>query len=86
MVTHRGADISSKFIAPSVGSKYLQVLIISSSSWVARQRGNESTPASSFSKIDLPYITGMAPIGPIFPRPNTAEPSLMTATMFPLDV
>ena len=86
MVTHLGAEISSRLMAPKVGSRYLQVLMISSTSCVFKHKGKESTPANSFNRMDLPSMTGMAASGPMLPRPKTAEPSVMTATIFCLAV
>src|SRR5699024_10768962 len=81
-----GAAISSKFTPPNVGSKRFTVSTISSMSFVFKQRGKESTPANDLNNTDFPSITGKAASAPIFPKPRTAEPSLITATMFPFIV
>ena len=61
-------------------------MTISSTSFVARQSGNASTPAISLKMTHLPSMTGCAPDGPMSPNPSTAEPSLTTATMFAFTV
>ena len=43
-------------------------------------KGIASTLANCLNNIALPSITGIAASGPILPRPNTAEPSVITAT------
>ena len=83
---HLGADISSKFTPPSPGASNFTVLIISSGSLVSKQIGIASTPANSLNSTHLPSITGRAASGPISPSPNTAVPSVITATMFPFAV
>ena len=50
--------------------------------WVLTQIGNASTPANFLKSAALPSITGIAPNGPIFPSPKTAEPSDKTAIVF----
>ena len=62
------------------------ILIISSVSVVSRQIGHASISANSLKSIALPSITGIAALGPIFPSPSTAVPSVTTATVFPLVV
>jgi hypothetical protein len=59
---------------------------ISSTSVVPRQSGNASTPANSLNSRALPSITGIAASGPMSPRPRTAVPSEITATVLPLIV
>ena len=84
--THLGAEISSKFIPPNPGAINLTALIISSVSCVSKQIGKASTSANCLKRIAFPSITGRAASGPMFPKPSTAEPSVTTATIFPLDV
>ena len=43
-------------------------------------------PAKCLNKTAFPSITGFAAKGPTFPRPKTAEPSVITATKLPLIV
>ncbi|CAB4609626.1 unannotated protein [freshwater metagenome] len=59
---------------------------ISSTSCVSRQTGQASTSAKRLNSAAFPSITGKAAAGPIFPRPNTADPSVTTATVFRLIV
>ena len=58
------------------------VRTISSTSWVSRQTGQASTSAKRLKSAALPSMTGSAALGPRFPRPRTAEPSVTTATVF----
>ena len=43
-------------------------------------------PAKVLKRTHFPSITGSAASGPMFPNPRTAEPSVTTATRFPLVV
>ena len=78
----RGAEMSSRLMPPNVGAIALQNATISSTSFVARQSGNASTPPNSLKSTALPSITGIAASGPMSPRPSTAVPSETTATVF----
>ena len=60
--------------------------MISSVSWVSRQMGMASMPANRRNNAAFPSITGIAARGPMFPSPSTADPSVTTATRFPLMV
>ena len=51
-----------------------------------RQIGQASIPANSLNSIALPSMTGKAASGPRLPRPNTADPSVTTATVLLLPV
>ena len=82
----RGAEISSKFMPPKIGAICLTAATISSTSCVSKIMGKASTLANALNNWHLPSITGMAPSGPILPRPSTAEPSETTATAFLLMV
>ena len=83
---HVGAEISSRFMPPNVGSKHFTTLTISSGSLVSRHIGNASTPAKVLNRTALPSITGIPAAGPMSPSPRTAVPLVTTATMFPLQV
>ena len=83
---HRGAEMSSRLIAPKPGAIAVTAATISSTSVVARQIGQPSTPANSFNSIALPSITGIAASGPMSPSPSTAVPSETTATVLRLIV
>ena len=82
----RGAAMSSRLMPPNVGAAALTNATISSTSLVAMQSGNASTPANSLKSIALPSITGIAASGPMSPSPSTAVPSETTATVLPLMV
>ena len=82
----RGAEMSSRLMPPNVGATAVQIETISSTSVVARQSGNASTPANSLKSAALPSITGIAASGPMSPRPSTAVPSETTATVLRLIV
>ena len=74
--------MSSRLIPPKVGAMRLTVSMIACGSLVSSASGNASTPANSLKRAHFPSITGMAASGPISPRPNTAVPSVTTATVF----
>ena len=74
--------MSSRLTPPNVGASRTTVSMISSGSFVSRQIGNASTPPNSLNSSALPSITGIAPSGPMSPRPSTAVPSLTMATVF----
>ena len=59
------------------------VAVVSDGSAVLGQIGKASTPANSLNRMDFPSMTGMAARGPMFPSPNTADPSETTATRLP---
>ena len=82
----RGAEMSSRLMPPKAGAMSLTVSTILSGSFVSRQIGKASTPASSLKSMALPSITGMAASGPMSPSPSTAVPSVTTATVFCLIV
>ena len=77
---HRGAEMSSRLIAPKDGAIAVTAATISSGSVVLSTIGTESSPANAFISADLPSITGSDAFGPMSPRPSTAVPSEMTAT------
>ena len=79
-----GAAISSKFIPPKLGAKFLIELTISSASEQSISRSMESISANLLKSTALPSITGFDARAPKLPIPNIAEPLLITATKFPL--
>ena len=83
---HSGALKSSRFIPPKTGEMFFIVSMVFLVSWSLMQIGNASMSANSLNNTHLPSITGSEASGPIFPNPSTAEPSLITATVFPLRV
>ena len=78
----RGAAISSRLMPPKLLEINAMVSMITFGSLESIQIGNASTPANSLNRAHLPSITGIAASGPISPRPNTAVPSVITATRF----
>ena len=71
---------------PNLGAIAFTIATISSVSFVSRQIGNASTPANALNRTALPSMTGIAAAGPMSPRPSTALPSEMTATVLRLIV
>ena len=55
-------------------------------SLVSKHIGIASTSPNSLNNTHFPSITGKAASGPISPNPNTAVPSVTTATKFPFEV
>ncbi len=82
---HRGAEMSSRLMAANDGAIFLIVAIISSVSCVSSTIGIELSPANSFNNTDFPSMTGIDAFAPKFPRPKTADPSDMMATVFPAE-
>ncbi len=76
----RGAEMSSRLMPAKPGASALTTATISSVSWVSRQIGHASMPAKRLKRAALPSMTGRAAMGPMLPRPRTAEPSVTTAT------
>ena len=65
---------------------FVIVLIISSVLYESNSRSMESISAKRLNKTALPSMTGFDARAPKFPNPSIAEPLLITATKFPLDV
>ena len=86
IIKHSGARISSRFIPPQVFPRWRTQFTNSSTSSVSISRSMLSMSANLLNKTALPSITGLAPSGPKFPRPRTAVPFEITATMFPFEV
>ena len=78
--------MSSRFIPPKVGSRYLTVLIISSGSVALISISNASIPANLLKSTLFPSMTGFDARAPILPRPSTAVPFDTIPTRFPLFV
>ena len=74
--------MSSRLMPPNPGASAATVATISSTSVVARQIGQASTPPNSLNSAAFPSITGSAASGPMSPSPSTAVPSVTTATAF----
>ena len=81
---HSGALISSRFIPPNDGPKYLTELMNSSASSVSISKSIESMSQNLLNKTDLPSITGLDAWAPKFPSPKIAVPFDITASIFPL--
>ena len=77
----RGAEISSRFMPPKLPAISETAFTNSSGSLLRTQRGNASTLPNSLKSTHLPSITGIPASGPISPRPKTALPSVITATI-----
>ena len=58
----------------------------SSGSVVSRTMGTALRPAKRPNSWALPSMTGSAALGPMSPRPSTAVPSEMMATLLPVHV
>jgi len=78
--------MSSKLIPPNDGVSVLTVLIKASVSYSAMQRSMESRLANFLNRTDFPSITGLDASAPKLPRPSTAVPLDITATMLDLFV
>jgi hypothetical protein len=77
---HRGALMSSRLIPPNDGAIAVTASTISSTSLVCSTTGTADRPANSLNRQALPSMTGSDAVGPMSPRPSTAEPSETTAT------
>ena len=78
-----GALISSKLIPPKVGSSAAMISTNLSGSFSLISISNTSMPANFLKRTALPSITGLLANGPIFPKPKTAVPLVITPTKFP---
>ena len=76
--------MSSKFIPPKEGEKFLIELMISSGFFESISRSIESISANLLNNTAFPSITGLEASAPKSPRPSIAEPLLITATKLPL--
>ena len=81
-----GALISSRLIPPKVGAIRFTVSTNSSTSVVSTSISIPSMSAKILKSTHLPSITGFEANGPISPKPSTAVPFEITATIFPLAV
>ena len=78
-----GALMSSKLIPPKVGSKAAIISTSFSGSFSLTSISKTSMPANFLKSTALPSITGLLANGPIFPKPRTAVPFVITPTKFP---
>ena len=86
IIKQSGAAISSRLIPPKLFEKFLIDLIISSASFESISKSIESISANLLNKTAFPSITGLDAIAPKFPKPNIADPLLITATRLPFVV
>ena len=84
IIKQSGAAISSRLIPPKVPLIFFMVSIIASALSLSISISIESISANLLNKTDFPYITGLDASEPRFPKPNIADPLLITATKFPL--
>ena len=82
MMKHSGALMSSRLIAPKVGSSAQTISTILSASVSSSSMSKTSIEANFLNNTALPSITGFEASGPMAPRPNTAVPLVITATRF----
>ena len=86
MIKHSGALISSKLIPPKLSAIAATVLMNSSGVLCVTSISNELMSAKRLNNNALPSITGLEAIGPKLPKPNTAVPFEITATVLPFPV
>ena len=80
---HSGALMSSRLIAPKVGSRAATTLQNRSGSSASTSMSNTSMPANFLNRTALPSITGLPASAPMLPSPSTAVPLEITATRLP---
>jgi len=80
---HSGALMSSRLMAPNVGSSAATTFTNRSGSAASTSMSNTSMPANFLNRTALPSITGLPASAPILPSPSTAVPFEMTATRLP---
>ena len=86
MTKHSGALISSRLMPPNPAPRKRTQFTNSSTSSVETSRSIPSRSAKRLNSATLPSMTGLLASAPRLPRPSTAVPLLMTATMLPLVV
>ena len=75
--------MSSRLMAPKVGSSAAMTSTSLAGSFSSISMSNTSTPANFLNSTPLPSITGLEASGPMSPRPSTAVPLVMTPTRLP---
>ncbi len=78
-----GARMSSRLIAPKVGSSAQTMSASRSGSSQSSSTSKASMPANFLKSTALPSITGLDASAPMFPSPSTAVPFVTTATRLP---
>ena len=81
---HSGALMSSRLIAPKVGSRLATISASLTGSLSFTSMSKQSMLANFLKRTALPSITGLPASAPMLPRPSTAEPLETTATRLPL--
>ena len=79
---HSGALMSSRLMAPKVGSRAEMMSIILSGSVSSISISKTAMPANFLNSTALPSITGFEASAPMVPSPRTAVPLVITATRF----
>ena len=85
-IKQSGALISSRLIAPKVGSSAQTISASFSGSLSFNSMSKQSMPANFLKRTAFPSITGLEASAPILPRPSTAVPLVTTATRLPRPV
>ena len=80
---HSGALMSSRLMPPNDGSSAETTSQKRSTSVVSTSISIELMLANFLNRTDLPSMTGFDARGPIAPRPRTAVPFVITATILP---
>jgi hypothetical protein len=81
-----GALMSSRLIAPKVGSSAQTISASLTGSGSFTSMSKQSMLANFLNRTALPSITGFEASAPMLPRPSTAVPFEITATRLPLEV
>ena len=82
-VKQSGALMSSRLIAPNVGSNAQTMSASFSGSVSESSMSKQSMLANFLNRTALPSITGFEASAPMLPRPSTAVPFVTTATRLP---
>ena len=83
MAKHSGALMSSRLMAPNVGSSAATTSMNRSGSFASTSMSKQSMPANFLKSTALPSITGLPASGPMLPSPSTAVPLDTTPTRLP---
>ena len=78
-----GALMSSRLIAPNVGSSAVTISASFTGSFSSTSMSKQSMLANFLKSTDLPSITGLDASAPMLPSPSTAVPFDTTATRLP---
>ena len=81
-----GALMSSRLMAPNVGSSFDTASTNSAGSFSLTSMSKASMFANFLNRTDLPSMTGFAASGPMSPSPRTAVPLVIIPTRLPLAV